>query len=155
MKQTSVLGRAIARTDECVCKPQLTSLVDVMTILLVFLLKSFSVEGTIVTPAKDLQLPASISNETPKPLPAIQITNKGVLIESTMLASMKELTESDSMLIPKLYSWLSLQSGWIGTTREIMIQSDRNAQFSIIKKVMYTCSKAGIADFTVLVLNEA
>jgi len=37
-----------------VAKPQLTSLVDMLTILLVFLLKSFSVEGYLVSAATDL-----------------------------------------------------------------------------------------------------
>jgi biopolymer transport protein ExbD len=40
-------------------KPQLTSLIDVMTILLIYLLKSFSSEGEIVTVSKDLMLPES------------------------------------------------------------------------------------------------
>jgi biopolymer transport protein ExbD len=37
---------------------------------------------------------------------------------------------------------------------EVMIQADKNIEFEIVKKVMYTCSKAGATDFTILVVNE-
>ncbi len=36
----------------------------------------------------------------------------------------------------------------------LMIQADQETEFNIIKRVMYTCSKAGVADFTVLVYRE-
>jgi hypothetical protein len=41
-------------------RPQLTSLIDVMTILLVFLIKSFSVDGNLITPSDDLILPVPV-----------------------------------------------------------------------------------------------
>ena len=42
-------------------KPQMTSLVDVLTVLVFFLLKNFSTEGDIVTQSKNLELPMSSS----------------------------------------------------------------------------------------------
>lgn len=71
----SILPQKSAPIDGTV-RPQLTSLVDVMTILLVFLIKSFSSEGSLVTPAADLVLPVSTSEETPRVRSSIEITKK-------------------------------------------------------------------------------
>ncbi|MBD3418811.1 MAG: hypothetical protein GF398_01715 [Chitinivibrionales bacterium] len=137
-------------------RPQLTSLIDVMTILLVFLIKSFSVEGHLVTPSEDLELPLSTSKDRPKPAVTIEITRDAVVAEGEVLAITDVFTKTDSLLIPQLHDWMLLQKSKetdISSTREVLIQSDKDIEFSIIKRVMYTCSKAGFADFSVLVLE--
>ena len=50
------LGRRRKKGGEEFAKPQMTSLVDVLTVLVFFLLKNFSTEGDIVTQTKNLEL---------------------------------------------------------------------------------------------------
>ena len=45
----------------------MTSLIDMFTCLLAFLLKSFSAEGALVTPSEGLELPKSIASEKARP----------------------------------------------------------------------------------------
>lgn len=138
-------------------RPQLTSLVDVMTILLVFLLKSFSVEGNLVTPSSDLVLPYSNSQKTPRPVYSIEITQKEVIADGKIIAPIDDFKNQDSLTIPSLYEWMRLEKTKSFDTagvKEVMIQSDRNIAFNVVKRVMYTCSKAGFTDFSVLVLQE-
>jgi len=138
-------------------KPQLTSLVDVMTILLVFLIKSFSTEGNIVTPSDDLELPLSTSDVAPSPRCAIEITRSAVMAEGEVLATLESIAASDSLIVPSLYSWMRLQLSRRTDTLtqpQVMIQCDREIEFSYLKKVMFTCSKAGFVDYSVLVLQE-
>ena len=138
-------------------RPQLTSLVDVMTILLVFLIKSFSVEGNLVTPSKDMHLPVSTSEKPPRPRCTVEITRTAVLADGQVLATLKSIARSDSLLVPTLFSWMKLQRAKCTDSLkppEVMIQCDREVEFAYVKKVMYTCSKAGFIDFSVLVLQE-
>jgi biopolymer transport protein ExbD len=138
-------------------RPQLTSLVDVMTILLVFLIKSFSVEGNIVTPSPDLELPWSSSEKPARPVCTIEVTKNDILSEGSHLISLDSLRQSDSLMVPVLYDWMTLQKAkCVDTTKalEVLIQSDKEIPFAVIKKVMYSCSKAGVAEFSVLVLQE-
>ena len=138
-------------------RPQLTSLVDVMTILLVFLIKSFSVEGEITTPADDLLLPISTSEKPPKPRTSLEITRTALLTEGQKLESVAAIVASDSLLIPPLFTWMKLQRLKYSDTLkipEVMIQCDREVEFAIVKKVMFTCSKAGFVNYSVLVLQE-
>jgi len=142
---------------DAVFRPQLTSLVDVMTILLVFLIQSFSVEGTLVTPAPDLTLPVSTAIEPAKPKLAIEISQSYVLSGGTIIAYTDAFKTSDSLLIPALYDYMIVQKTAYDDSKraqEVLIQSDREVAFNILKRVMYTCSRAGFVDFSVLVLKE-
>ncbi|MCX7726492.1 MAG: biopolymer transporter ExbD [Chitinispirillaceae bacterium] len=144
-------------SSDGIFQPQLTSLIDVMTILLVFLIKSFSTEGNIVTPAEDLILPISTSQNSPKVRCSVVITKKSLLVEGMELVPITTIVKSDSMMIPSLYKWIKVEKNKCtdssGIT-ELMIQCDREIEFAIVKKVMFTCSKAGFTNYTVLVMQE-
>lgn len=138
-------------------RPQLTSLVDVMTILLVFLIKSFSVEGNLITPSPDLQLPVSTSKTPPKPTCTIEVTKEEIISEGNSITTIESIEKQDSLIIPLLYKWMNIQKAKCSDTtkiNEVLIQSDREVEFNIIKRVMFTCSKAGFTDFSVLVMEE-
>lgn len=138
-------------------RPQLTSLIDVMTILLVFLIKSFSVDGNIVTQSDDLVLPVSTSDVRPKQQCAIEITNKAIISDGEIVATLDDIARSDSLLIEPLYKWMKMKGTHCGDTtkgKELMIQCDRELPYSNVKRVMYSCSKAGFSRFSVLVIQE-
>ncbi len=134
-------------------KPQLTSLVDVMTILLVFLIKSFSAEGNLITPSSDLKLPDSRSTENVILINSIKITKDNICTDDHIITSMAAVIKSDSLMIPELFTALSIDKKYSGKS-ELMIESDRETPFEIVKKVMYTCSQAGKTDFTILVQRQ-
>jgi biopolymer transport protein ExbD len=142
--------------EQATFRPQLTSLIDVMTILLVFLIKSFSVEGNLVTPSKDLELPFSTSSKPPTPQYTIDITKSAVIAEGTRIATLEQIGNSDSMLIEPLYEWMKNEYERLDSTgnAELLLQCDRDIIFSFVKKVMYSCSKAGFSEFSVLVIQE-
>ena len=136
-------------------RPQLTSLVDVMAIILVFLIKTFSTEGNIITPSIDLELPISTSTKQPRPQWSIEIARDMVISEGMVIASTRVFAKSDSLLIPALYTWLEKKRVQrADSTPQVLLQCDREVPYSIVKKVMYTCSKANFIDFSVLVLRE-
>ena len=145
----------LGRSDTGTFRPQLTSLVDVMAIILVFLIKTFSTEGNIITPSSDLELPVSTSTKKPTPRWSIEIARNSVMSEGTFIASTGAYAKKDSLLIPELYKWLEnkrrLRSD---TTSQALIQCDKEVPYAIVKKVMYTCSKAKFNDFSVLVIQE-
>ena len=143
------------RKEPSTFKPQLTSLVDVMTILLVFLIKSFSAEGNLITPASDLSLPVSTSKIPVHPLNSIKITKEYLLAGDEIIATLSSFAQSDSLIIPQLNAWLTSSYGQQAVpAKELMIQSDKEISFEIVKKVMYTCSQAGKTDFTILAVRE-
>lgn len=140
-----------------VFRPQLTSLVDIMVILLFFLIQSFSVEGNLVTPSSDLELPVSTATKAPEPLCTVHITRNDVVVEDLVVTTNKKIEASGDFLLPDLFKVMKMQRSKIKdtlNTRKLLIQADREIPFSIVKKVMFTCSKAGFEDFKVLVVQE-
>jgi biopolymer transport protein ExbD len=140
-------------------KPQMTSLIDILTLLLVFLIQSFSAEGNLVTPSADLTLPQSSSKKPARPSLMLELTHGGVVADGKQLARNESFSATPDLLVKNVYAWLLEQKTRIGisrthTERQIVLQCDRDLEFNIVKRVMYTCSKAGFTDFSVLVIEE-
>jgi biopolymer transport protein ExbD len=136
-------------------RPQLTSLVDVMAIILVFLIKTFSTEGNIVTASTDLELPVSTSIKPPNPQWSIEIARNMIMSEGTVIAYTTVYAKQDSLLLPELYKLLTeKRMQRYDSSSKVLLQCDREVPYSIVKKVMYTCSKANFADFSILVIQE-
>ena len=138
-------------------KPQMTSLIDILTLLLVFLIQSFNAEGTLITPSSDLVLPLSSSKKQPSPSIMLEVTRDGVVAEGKQLADNKSFAASADLLVTSVYDWLARKKNRSGVTadqKRIIIQCDRDIEFNIVKRVMFTCSKAGFTDFSVLVIEE-
>jgi biopolymer transport protein ExbD len=145
-------------------KPQLTSLVDVMTILLIYLLQSFSSEGDIVTVHKDLILPESSAKKSPEVRVTLTVNNKYILAEDVKVASVEEILSSDELVIPQLSQWLGKRRAATEkieqySTRtkfkgEITIHGDKRIRFRLLKKIMYTCGQEGYNNFSLAVRRK-
>ena len=138
-------------------RPQMTSLIDILTLLLVFLIQSFNAEGNLITPSADLQLPLSSSAIAPKPALSLEITGTHVIGDGKKLAELTSFASSDSLRIYPVYTWLMHKKSASKNSAQkqpVIIQCDRAVPFNIVKRVMYTCSKAGFSDFSVLVVEE-
>ncbi len=152
-----------ARTPKAF-KVQLTSLVDVMTILLVFLIKSFSAEGNVMNVPQDIKLPASTAQKQPKPAIILSINNRILLAEGDPVADMTEMIKTDDLLIEPLYNWLGKRRSmtekiaqYSTTTEfkgEIAIQGDRKIPFRLLQKIMFTCGRVGYSNFSLAVIQE-
>src|SRR3954466_9011098 len=58
----------------------ITAMMDMMTILLVFLLKSFASSSASVTASEDIRPPVSSTRASPKDTVAVTITPKNILV---------------------------------------------------------------------------
>lgn len=143
---------------------RLTSMIDMFTILLVFLLKSFSLEGEIISMAKDLQLPESTAKNPPKPSPILIVTNEWVILDGDPVEKVDVIISqpqnSITALKEKLASirtfsvnlgQLNTRMGFKGT---ITIQGDKEIPFEVLKKIMFTCGREGYNNMLLAVLQE-
>ena len=145
-------------------RPQITSVIDMMTVILIFLLQSFSTEGDIVTQPKDLQLPVSSSQKKPHVTVVIIVNKQYILAENTPVADVEEVLKSDDLVIPQLNNWLakrretteqiSQYSTKTKFTGDITIQGDKRIRFRLLKKIMYTCGQQGFNNFMLAVQQK-
>jgi biopolymer transport protein ExbD len=135
--------------------PPLTSLVDMMTILLVFLLQSFSSEGQLVTPSKDLALAASTAKKAPKPALMLEVTQTAVLVDGRAIVTLDEVDQTEGLDIKKLHDALvELAELSDKAEKEVVIQCDKNTDFRYLKKIMGTCARASWTEFSLLVVQK-
>lgn len=148
---------------------QITSMMDMFTIILVFLLKSFSADGSILTNADNLVLPNSESKKKPTEINLqLAITNKMILIDNVPVMPTDDVrkiprTDDDpviSKIAEKLTSCLELEEQLVRmgslneAQRKIIIQVDKNTDFDVLFKVMNTCGKVGYTAMNFAVMER-
>jgi len=85
---------------------RLTAMIDMFTILLIFLLKSFSVEGEIMSVAKDLRLPESTAQTPPKAAPILVVTNEWIILDGTPVEKVATVLNQQDNIINSLKTQL-------------------------------------------------
>jgi biopolymer transport protein ExbD len=136
----------------------ITSMMDMFTIILVFLLKMYSAEGSVLTNADNLVLPNSISKTKPKDVNLqLAVTNDMILVDNQPVAPtedarripMDEPEPTVAKLEEKLASCYAQEEEMVkmGALNQIagkvVVQMDKNIEFDVLFKVMYTCGKVG------------
>lgn len=143
---------------------KLTSMIDMFTILLVYMLTNYSAEGQIMSVATpDLRLPTSTAQKAPKTTSVIAITQEWILLDGKKIVNVEQALNSDNLLIPELLVELkklrhvSERVGEMnvdmGFTGNVSIQGDRDLPYQIIKKIMLTCGQVGYNDMLLAVIK--
>ena len=140
----------------------MNSMMDMMTIILLFLLKSFSTEGALVTQSADLTLPESLIGEKPKKELQVSVTKKDILVNNKPLMSLKDV-DPQSILIQPLFKALSSiaeeeKQLEVNVGKEfkhtVIIQGDKDMHFDVLYKVMFTCSKSEYYNMRLLTVKK-
>ena len=139
-----------------VFRPQITSLIDVMTILLVFLIKNFSVDSNVVAPPPNVELPLSTSDKAAQSRCAVTVTKEEIIAGDRVLARVADVEASAEPVIEPLHAMMKtiLPACMVDSSGSIVVLCDRDVNFAVVRKVMSTCSRAGIANYSILVLRE-
>lgn len=132
---------------------QLTSMIDMFTILVVFLLQSFSSDGQIVTLSEALTLPKSSTQAPVVLMLEIQVTNRVIVVDGDPLvavdAELLSTGNSISTLVTRLRDHMEYSRRLRGTLAEedtgINIQGDVAVPAILLQRVMASCSEAGFA----------
>jgi biopolymer transport protein ExbD len=144
-----------------ITKMNLTSLMDVFTILVFFLLvNSGSVE--ILDSPKDVTLPESRVETKPRETVVIFVSPEEVLVQGKLVAYVDDiLTDKASALDPIAARLAELKENVIGTntltvstSQEVTILADRSVPFTVIKTIMSTCTGEGFENVSLAVTQK-
>jgi len=136
----------------------LTSMMDVMTIILVFLIKQVDTEGQLITAAENLVLPNSTSTKVPRDVSlGLIVDHNWVLVDGQQIIETKVVSEQDSLLVEALDAVLKEKRETEkqallarGESDEgggnIIVQLDKNTFYDIMYKVMATCGASGFTN---------
>lgn len=148
----------------------ITSMMDMMTIILTFLLKSVGAEPIPINQNDDLRLPFSTSELTPEDMLVISITRRNVMVEDEVVVNVvdgrideQQLQSESSDVIPRLQQEveerLQQQEEWsrqLGREyeRTVTIVSDGRAPYRIITQVMMSAGAGGVENFKFAILQR-
>ena len=142
-------------------KMNLTSLMDVFTILVFFLLvNSGSVE--VLDAPKDVTLPESRVESKPRETVVIFVSPESVLVQGELVAHVDDiLDDKENVLGPIAARLAQLRENVIGTStlavsqsREVTILADKSVPFTVVKTIMSTCTSEGFENVSLAVTQQ-
>jgi biopolymer transport protein ExbD len=155
LQRSRVLGGRIVRGR----KPSnadlnVVPMVDMMTMLVIFLLQQFSATGEVMYMQKDIRLPDARHGQMIEQAPTVAISADQVVVTGQKVADLADLERDAGYLnIPALEErlredkkrWEYIHQSdpnrkWDGI---VNIQADQKVPFRIVKRVMYSCGVAG------------
>jgi biopolymer transport protein ExbD len=131
----------------------LVAYIDMMTMLVIFLLMSFSATGEILFVQKNIVLPDAQNWTDLERAPVIGVSKDVVTLDGSQVATaddlMKESSTGDFKIAELHDKLVTLKNNYklLHPSEEFngiaIIQSDKNVEFKALKKIMYSVSVAG------------
>ena len=154
--------KRMSRNRLKITKMNLTSLMDVFTILVFFLLvNSGSVE--LVEAPKNVTLPESRVESKPRETVVIFVSAVDVLVQGELVARVDDILEEREGTIDPINARLAeLKKNIVGpstltvaASQEVTILADKSVPFVVIRKIMSTCTDEGYENVSLAVIQKA
>lgn len=159
------LGRSDKRSRRFVVpRLQITAMMDMFTIILIFLLFSFSSDPETIELERNLELPKSTAKMGYKESIKLVLSNSSLKLDDKVVAKLKNgrITGLDKTDLKKsvLYHQLTLlrlkneKQDFLVKNQHILFLCDRRLPFKTINTVIKTAGLAGFPDFQFAVLKK-
>ena len=136
--------------------------IDMMTILVVFLL-AHTAEVDILPNTKNISIPQSLSDRKPSAAVVVMITKDSLYVDGELVGSLSDVVANQGPFFAPLKNALTAQNARsLGqqtdvAKREVTIMGDKSTPYSVLKKIMMSCSEAeyGKVSFAVVERERA
>lgn len=154
--------KRMARNKKKISALNLTSLMDVFTILVFFLLFHSS-GGEAVEAPKQIKLPDSVVETKPRETVVIMVSPEVVLVQgqavldtAELLASGTETAEEITERLKQLErNIIGINTKTVAESKEVTILADKTIPFKALKKIMSTCTGSGYGRISLAVIQKA
>ena len=161
--RTSRRMARMQRNRRAVPKLNLTSLMDVFTVLVFFLIfNSSATVETLQTP-KQIKLPESVVEEKPRETVVIFVGKEEVLIQGVPVARVSDIEAMGNVEIEPIGvrlaelsdSVIGLSTQAVAESQEVTVLADKTVPFNVLKKVMATCTAQGYTRVSLAVVQKS
>ena len=128
----------------------LAPLVDMMTLLLVFLLRSYSTESAPMPPEGKFELAGTVS-EDPRQggSVVVLVSTDAIYVDGRRVIAVSYLPED--LLVREIYDPLLLMRG----KKRIEVHADRAISWGVLKRVFHTARAAGFEELSLVAANTS
>jgi biopolymer transport protein ExbD len=155
-------------------------MVDMFTILVVFLLMNYSSTGEIIYIPKDVKLPKASQTKELRPAHIVTLTQTDVVLDRTTVGRLEDVKNQKDWMVPGLKTQLEAafkddevkakeqdavrhlpgasqpdkKDETNQNAKKITVQADRDLDFLTVKKIMYTVTEAGAEEINFAVMKK-
>lgn len=149
----------------------ITSLLDVFIVLLVFLVYGSESSGLLTSTAKSIELPLSTSKTLAKKAVSVQVSKSQIWVDekeiiNTMTMEQEQLFDKEGKKIVPLYNQLvklrekversqELSAKAMAFNGDINLVVDKTLKYNYLKRIMYTCASAGFKNIRFIAANDS
>ena len=146
----------------------ITAMMDMMTIILVFLLKTYAASAIMLTQSEDIKPPISSTRAVPKDTVAVTITPKDILVGDRVVVNLengqiparlldgrlvKPLDAAFRREVDKL-KLIASRNPNAPFSRELSVIGDRRIPYDLLLTVLYTAGQAELENYRFVVLQK-
>jgi biopolymer transport protein ExbD len=143
-------------------KLNLTPLMDVFTVLVFFLMINSASVETLQQP-KQIKLPESVVEAKPRETVVIFVGIDQVLVQGVPVANVAEIQATQNLEIDSISvrlaelsaSVIGLSTQAIAESQEVTVLADKSVPFSVLKKIMATCTAQGYTRVSLAVVRKS
>jgi biopolymer transport protein ExbD len=164
--------KEIKEHEEAIEELNITAMLDMMTIILVFLLKSYAASSTAVTLSEDLMLPMSSSQSKVEEAIKVTVSQREIAVEDKVVvnlvngavdASAKRDGDAGYLITPlfnKLlehvahFEKISKLNPNVKFKGKIIVIGDKGISYRLLTEVLYTAGQAKLGNFRLMVLRK-
>ena len=128
----------------------LAPMVDLFTLLIVAVLRTWSAEPPLQTPEGDMQLPITREEDPPERGVIIDVGVEGLYVDGWRAGSASYWAEADGALVTDLYGPLQQQAGGAAVVR-----AHADAPWRLVGKVLLTAQQAGFERVSLVAESRA
>jgi biopolymer transport protein ExbD len=142
----------------------LTSMMDMFTIILVFLIKNYNTEGLLLHPSHSLTLPSSTVQKTAEVALNIVASRDWIMVNDEPVEKMAMVTSAREFYVPQLGAVLLKYATEAKRMEEtygakfsgkVVIQGDRKLPFNALLKIMATCGRSDYPNMRLVVYEKS
>jgi biopolymer transport protein ExbD len=153
--------RRMARNRTRVATIPLTSLMDVFTTLVFFLVMNQGATEVLDTP-NQITLPQAAADEKPRETVVIFVSPEVVTVQGEAVVRVADVAAAErSHIEPIAHRLAALEESVIGLkthvvagSREVTILADKSVPFNVVKRVMATCTSEGYTRISLAVMQK-
>lgn len=168
------------RKRDVIALLSLTAMVDMFTVLAIFLLQNYNTEGLIVNIPKDIQLPKAQVIKELKPAVVITVSQNELKVDDLVVATFAQVKDAKDWMIQPLYfetqkaiekAKAKAEKNTVltdvrtalrpdltgvddGAWKKVTVQADKEIDFLTVKKILYTLTEAGAGEINFAVMKR-
>lgn len=139
----------------------LVPFIDMLMILTVFLLVHNS-DVDILPNTKAISIPQSFADKKPRPSVVVMVTKEDLLVDGRAIAKVADVAAAEEAVIQPLKQALQSQADTVLVDaarqdikdREVTIMGDKDTPYSVLRKIMATCTDADYGKVSLAVVER-